>query len=459
MATEPERDIEKALRAAARHRREHPGAPAEIHPATRRLLQAAVARQKGRGQPGARFWPNLLWGSWPRLAFNFSLLSALLVAAGVWLLPALRTGPSSSARMNLAEYDHAKAKPDSLRLRDDYKAPTPAPSAAPALKKEAQNEPRLAAESDKAAKVDVFNRAAAPNQNKLADLPPTNSADYQKDAAAATPVQPTIPPPAVASSSTVAPALDREFARRQVVSAPAVVSQQFNRVSQPVDAANALQFAEKPPTPGVLNSFRVEQTGRQLRVIDSDGSVYTGFLGETNTIIEDSLAQKKIAGESAQASLAGGQASDQRKENAAGVPVSSAATNSQPAQAPGNAGTVSGKLAESAPAQNAQSGQAYYFRVSGTNLSLNQPVVLTGNFYQDAANTRDFGGGGGGRGGAAPNQLSRNRAGAPAASAVGGAIQSAATNAPVLPLSDLRLQGRALVGTNQVEITALPEKK
>ena len=434
MATEPERDIEKALRAVARRRREQPGAPVEIHPATRRLLQGEVARQKGRGQPGAGFWPKLLWGSWPRLAFNVSLLIAFLLAAGVWLLPAFRTGqnPSASANMRLAENDHAKA--DSPALRDDYKKSLP--SAAPALKKEAQNEPRSAtAEFDQPGKDKVYNRLSAANQNKLADQSSTNSASpgLRADASAA-PAQPAAPPPAVPSSSTIAPALDQEFARRQVASPPAVVSQQFTRVNQSVDSV-ALQSAQTSPAPRVLDSFRVEQTGSQLRVIDSDGSVYTGFLGETNTVAEDSLARREAAAdESAK--------SDEAKQSQQAL-----------AQAPSGGTVVSGKLPESAPTQNTQSGQTYFFRVSGTNISLNQPVVLTGNFYQTAANTR----GSGGRGGAAPAQASRNRAAAPS---LAGAPQPAATNGPVpLPLSNLRLQGRALVGTNQVEITALPEKK
>ncbi len=432
MATDPERDIEKALRAAARRRREQPGAPVEIHPATRRLLQGEVARQKGRGQPVAGFWPKLLWGSWPRLAFNVSLLIAFLLAAGVWLFPALRIGqnPSASANMRLAENDRAKA--GSPAPRDDYKKSLP--SAAPALKKEAQNESRsAAAEFDQSSKDKVYNRLSAGDQ-KLADQSSTNSTSLglRADAAAA-PTPPAVPPPAATSSSTIAPALDQEFARRQIVSPPAVVSQQFTRVSQPVDSVNALQSVQTSPAPRVLDSFRVEQTGSQLRVIDSDGSVYTGVLGQTNTIAEDSLARKEApAGESARS----GEAKQSEQAQA---------------QAPSGGTVLWGKLPESAPAQNTNSGEAYFFRVSGTNISLNQPVVLTGSFYQTAANTR----GSGGRGGAAPAQASRNEVAVAA-----GALQPAATNGPVpLPLSNLRLQGRALVGTNQIEITALPEKK
>ena len=52
---EPERDIEKTLRAYAKKRREEAGAPAEMHPATRRLLQGEVARLRGKAQDKSGF--------------------------------------------------------------------------------------------------------------------------------------------------------------------------------------------------------------------------------------------------------------------------------------------------------------------------------------------------------------------------------------------------------------------
>jgi hypothetical protein len=44
MANEPERPIEKLLRAAAQKRRDEAGGRFELHPANRRLLQGEVTR-------------------------------------------------------------------------------------------------------------------------------------------------------------------------------------------------------------------------------------------------------------------------------------------------------------------------------------------------------------------------------------------------------------------------------
>jgi len=45
MANEPERPIETLLHAAAKKRRDEAGAPFELHPADRRVLQGEVARR------------------------------------------------------------------------------------------------------------------------------------------------------------------------------------------------------------------------------------------------------------------------------------------------------------------------------------------------------------------------------------------------------------------------------
>src|SRR5689334_3575328 len=74
---DPERPIEKLLRQAAQARRAQGGAPQELHPATRRMLQGEVARKFGSGNADTRagappperrsffdlFMPRLAWGT------------------------------------------------------------------------------------------------------------------------------------------------------------------------------------------------------------------------------------------------------------------------------------------------------------------------------------------------------------------------------------------------------------
>ncbi len=84
---EPERQIEKLLRASARKRREEAGTPKELHPAARRMLQAEVARLARKPNKGSLLLDlyNLLR---PRLVFVLCALAVCFVSVSL-LLPAL----------------------------------------------------------------------------------------------------------------------------------------------------------------------------------------------------------------------------------------------------------------------------------------------------------------------------------------------------------------------------------
>ena len=84
---DPERPIEKMLRDCAKKRRDEAGAPIELHPANRRLLQAEVARHAPKPNPQAR-WFNFPGGFQPRLAWALCVLTITAVGATL-LLPGL----------------------------------------------------------------------------------------------------------------------------------------------------------------------------------------------------------------------------------------------------------------------------------------------------------------------------------------------------------------------------------
>ncbi len=106
----------------------------------------------------------------------------------------------------------------------------------------------------------------------------------------------------------------------------------------------AKDFSSSPISP-VLATFRVEQMGRQLRVVDSDGSTY---IGETDL----SPATPADTGGS-------------KKEQTVQLFKSGGKLNQLPT------------AATSVPQQQAQSN---FYRVAGTNRTLNQSVVFTWSF-------------------------------------------------------------------------------
>jgi hypothetical protein len=138
--------------------------------------------------------------------------------------------------------------------------------------------------------------------------------------------------------------------------------------------------------PPVLASFSLEQSGRQLRVIDQDGSVYVGNL---------------------QSGLGGGMAVSSQVSTPRAEPV---AVGLLPAAVP-------------------STGQTYLFRVDGTNLSLNQRVVFWGKLV-DSTNT---------------TSTDQHAVGAQLQQSY--QLKSAATQLPQSPAVNRRLSGTAIVGS------------
>jgi hypothetical protein len=96
----------------------------------------------------------------------------------------------------------------------------------------------------------------------------------------------------------------------------------------------------------VLVNFKIEQEGRQMQVIDGDGSVYRGVVDEENTLYKQVVTQQEQK-------------------------LSAAYDNNLKFQSPKVGRQVANK---------SEAASYYFYRVEGTNRSLNQNVVFTWNF-------------------------------------------------------------------------------
>lgn len=123
-------------------------------------------------------------------------------------------------------------------------------------------------------------------------------------------------------------------------------SQSFANLAPETLKQKAAKAMVQPPSSPVLASFRVEQTGRQLRVVDSDGSTY---VGETD-------ASPEFWGDVGS-----------RKEQSAQLFKSDGKINQLPA------------ATKAVPESQMQNN---LYRVAGTNRTLNQPVVFTWSFVE-----------------------------------------------------------------------------
>jgi hypothetical protein len=538
MANEPERPIEKLLRAAAQKRCDNAGAPFELHPADRRLLQGEVARKFAKPQRESRSFAEVLGLLWPRFAGGVAILAVLGLA--VWaLLPVPRNDTTEAL---LAK--NLPAAKDML-AKEPLPAATPAPAtAAPPLAPTAKTEPAMVAYADtsppgpanaagqlgavpsplaeestgaqlKRRDVEKLALAAAPKpagrQESAMTLLTTsretpaqaptgvvNGALERRYGFAGQPAPPaSLPgapaaPPAVAMTPTTASVpLADEAAKlvgapsRQPADAPvaaagaparlvadksgqpstyyrpstAVASanrpnpsppvnyalskaapealhetkalsaaQRFVQVPHDAKAKNSLADSAAAAHP-VLASFQVEQAGPVLRIVDSDGSVYSGSVQLAN-------------------------AARRARSTKADVPAASFGART-PASALEQ--ETASRLDSDGLAQ-----QTYAFRVTGTNRSLQKRVVFTGNLLTSTNLTLSLPGVTNSSIGASLGKGDRRDTLSYGATNLGirgglGGSQNATTQPGFLPLLNSRISGKVVVGSGKaVEINALP---
>lgn len=171
-----------------------------------------------------------------------------------------------------------------------------------------------------------------------------------------------------AVASAPAPALAGVPLASRLVEAEAQVGQQnFLRVN----AANLYRRnLQSPPAPAVLNQFQLQRAGEMVTVVDEDGSVYSGQV--------------------ITAEPAGGRASGMAR--ALGVTDRAAATPTRLGDLPEAAKRERAPVAEALRREQDKGGaepNGYWFRAVGTNRSVNQRVVFTGEFLPNGAPVAD----------------------------------------------------------------------
>ena len=478
-------------------RRDEAGAPFELHPATRRLLQGEVARQFGKPQREGRSLWLLFAQLWPRLAWGIAILAVLGIV--VWVaLPGTRVERSEELLAKNEPVRQAAPAKGALPPAPTTRAVVPAPATeaprpkptAVAYADRSQNQPSSAVAQPAAgpkqpAKDNLREPVAKEAADKLLPAPAEKLADRKKNtegelaAAGGTvaqapaggvggavgqryglaggsappgnaPAAPAVPPPvdvtampasvvaadeasklkdsdagrqslayrslteaASANRASAAPATAVALASSYAGSSKAEKSlgipQRFAQVTTGQKAKAALSGKATPAHP-VLASFQVEQSGSELRIVDGDGSVYSGYVRLLDTT---------------------------RRVRAIGLDAPAA---TEAARSPKDAD-------EAKPAARLDADlllpQTYFFRVTGTNRSLHQKVVFTGSLLPAA---------GANKAGLAGTNLGvvNNLEGLPSSSA----------QPPSVPLVNTRISGKVVVGNAKaVEINAEPMKK
>ena len=321
MAEQPERPIERLLRDSGKAR--VPSGPLRLHPATRRQLQAEVARTYGR-QERRRWWASVRWA--PKLAWAFG--AVLVIGLGAWIVFSDQT-----ARQNLLASNQKAAPPALPTINPAAGLPQDVPATesttSPANSPAPVDKALMLADQTASLTNDLAGRSTTLARSALAK----NTLEQGQSAPEALPSS--VPPPSSANGGAEA---RYGLASRAM---PAFKDNSRPEVSQRFvqEEANKLKIAASSKPLPVLVSFQLERAGSEVRVTDRDGSVYTGSF--TNA--------------------------------APPVPPEGSATT-----AFSQVGATSAEALRAPP--QASNARDFFFQVSGTNRTLQQSVVFSGRW-------------------------------------------------------------------------------
>jgi hypothetical protein len=301
MPNEPKQPIEELLEASTKARRTEFGADPKMPNPMRARLHDEIARAAREDEPKARRGWNWFAIPWP-----IGTVAAVVVIAGFVMWRSHEIQPQRESGQ--------------LAINRPAAANELLPPAAP----------QLAAKSAD----DLESRAASSSETKPADVA---KVDDEKSNAlrkfADVAIAPTQQMPGAAAKSENAVPSSVLFAQSK--KGQTNINQQF---SQSLARAGASRTKLKQAI-NILNTFQIQQNGNQVRVVDADGSTYTGTI-EPGT--QDS-ARRALKDKEAQDYAA-------REEH-------------------------------TAPQQNVQpENNEFYFRATGYNSSLKKPVVFEGNY-------------------------------------------------------------------------------
>jgi len=421
--------MDPLLKAYADKRRSEAGAPLEIHPATRTMLQGEVARtfSKGSVAHAGKRWS--LAGLWPRLALAGSTMALLMILGSVYWQQMPRSPPKMEVGQTQAIGEGKSEKTTAGKISGDGFAsaetvhrgkmrsqvapatlpsptqPAPVNGAAPSKDFQTRASSSTAAKTVRLVQADTPVSAAASsasgNLEQAEPVPMTVVALQKKAPSALTETQP----------------LRWQFARSP--------SRQFLFAHRDKEDAAGPQ--------NILVSFSMEQMGEQIRIMDADGSIYMGQieLSENKKLRQKATEMEKSEGP-AEAGK-GGLSESSKQEDV-------------------------GRKAKEVFEKNRsmQTSRDFTFHVKGTSVTLQKAVEFQGSFLAtdieavrgDRAMTKSEAIGDGTKSGTDVEQDA-------AAPADLGAVRRNQVGKPQEPASTIRIQGKALIeGGSTVEIDA-----
>jgi len=328
MPPEPKKPIEELLEASARERRTEFGADPKMPNPMRAQLHHEIIRLARRDERKSH---RRAFGlSWPRLMTATALALVLVSASAIWWLREHESAGGETMKLALQQpvAPAKEAVPPDKVFEQGAAAAQPAQSFA-------DNNAAAKQSADEAKTREAFGKLAE------ATTAPSPDATMTKDfISAGKKTDGSLPSDislAAKEATQSAPAAASLAQNRQTTN----FRQQFSQ-----NAANQAFRSKPKQTLNILNEFQVEQTDHEIRVVDADGSTYSGKL--------EPLAQNDA------------RSVFNQKQNYT-APASRAA------------GSFDDK---------AQAADEFYFRATGYNSSLKKRLVFEGNYIASSVSAQ-----------------------------------------------------------------------
>ena len=311
--------MDETLKAYAGKRQQEAGAPFELHPATRQMLQGEVARTYTQAPRVSWFQRVIVF--WPRMAFAaacvaITLTLVLMISPPERMMEMAKTAAPANESMRDARLADGEQDKEQEKLMDRF---VDAPALAPAAPLSSTAPVMPAKPADGLAKRDDDNSGDVKAKSEL-------MAEARKDGADVKPMR--------------EESVGKEVARQSYSNFDNAEAASRARSVQLQQQKQDAQLGTKPASvEAVLKNFDFEQRGNEIKITDGDGSIYVG-----NVISQDEAKKRSF-----------------RVQNA-----------------PPKAQT--GAIAGAAGPAEAQSQTLFY--AFGTNVSLKQEVSIEGNILQ-----------------------------------------------------------------------------
>ncbi len=339
MASEPKKPIEQMLEALAKARRAQFGEDPQMPNPMRARLHEEIARVGAAEEENVESRPSWVTMFWPRLTVAAALATLIVLVPAIWWnrshplgesgdlalrdrTAAAGNGPNAAVR---AENTLAKAPPASatepiVNPADNSQIKVE-PAATPASEAEALASSTRVAQGRAATELPSQETKDKEIASAKIQAAPAAAPAAGADSKAKSDTMAAAPPPVTQPSSAGSLGTKQQFSQQSVV-------QSFRNNAQVSRAAN------------VLNTFQVHQEGSEIRVLDADGSTYTGKIEQ---LAKSAGLDSRITARRDAAKQTRSYAAKAARENESAAPQS-------------------------------------YFRATGFNVSLKKTLVFEGNY-------------------------------------------------------------------------------